>query len=329
MVTSSGQYYSKNTTIGSTYALMGVVTVDGTNVNLKWGSTWGLVTRNAVFDYLDSTTTYVSRSTTIPRKADGKVDVTALNLSVMKYAPLRGCLVMFDMSSNVVLYTMMDGEQKQFAGSQSGSVASALALRTATDPNSLPLTSKMTALPVFTQGPATTGGVGAGSWTKDTATQPDRTRAWLTLFVGIRDASPYPGRIVNSTDVTVPRNNTGTYAIMVTGDNPPMYFGLGTGWTISREDTFYFMSGWARAGSPYQIVGYASAGYLAVSSYGLTSVSPVAVVSSVSTYMLTSSNVQAEILSRMPAGTTSSASMGFMYDASVGSYGQVTWLSQL
>lgn len=320
-----GQYYSKNTTIASTHVLMGAVTVRGTNVNLKWGSTWGLVTRNAVFDYLDSTTTYVSRSTTIPRNADGTVDVTALNLSVMKYAPIRGCLVMFDMLSNIVLYTMMDGEQKQFAGSKSGSVAPALALRTATDPSSLPLSSKLTGLPVFTQSSATTGGVSASSWTRDVVSLPDKTIVWSVAVSGV---FPTGSALAEGRSLAAAQAVNGASGVCL-GD-PTYYYPYAppVGLSLSQA-SFTYYSGWVRAGTFSQIVGYASNGVLAVTSYGVTSLAPIATINGSSTYLLTSSNVQSEVLSRMPSGSTSSSSMGFIYDASVGSYGQVTWISQL
>lgn len=329
-----GQYYSKNTTIASTHVLMGAVTVGGTNVNLKWGSTWGLVTRNAVFDYLDSTTTYVSRSTTIPRNADGTVDVTALNLSVMKYAPIRGCLVMFDMSSNIVLYTMMDGEQKQFAGSKSGSAAPALALRTATDPNSLPLTSKMTALPVFTTGSAVTGGVAASTWQTDRSTRPDASRPWTLVVKGHWLNSPAFNSGSISTDIVPPTTSSSfVYNLLAFNPRNGVWEGLqGIDYTIApRPDIpeLEMFSGWLRPGTSNQLVGFASGGYLVVTGYGTTSLAPSASITGQGSYLLTSSNVQSEIISRMPAGTSGGAAMGFVYDASVGSYGKVTWISQL
>ena len=329
MVKSGGQYYSKNTTIASTHVLMGAVTVDGTNVNLKWGSTWGLVTRNAVFDYLDSTTTYVSRSTTIPRNADGTVDVTALNLSVMKYAPIRGCLVMFDMSSNIVLYTMMDGEQKQFAGSKLGSVAPALALRTATDPNSLPLTSKMAGLPTFVRSSPFNNtvitGLGNASWQTDTTTLGDKSRVWMKTFdscwTGNADAQ-------GGFSTQGPAQNASSAGpVLVNGTPTWLAFPVGTPLRDDPGASTACYTAWSRPGTSYQMVGWVSAGTnLVTSAYGVTSVAPSASIQGQGSYLVSAPNVQADILSKMPSST--GLNMGFMYDASIGDYGKVVWLSQ-
>lgn len=329
MVKSGGQYYSKNTTIASTHVLMGAVTVDGTNVNLKWGSTWGLVTRNAVFDYLDSTTTYVSRSTTIPRNADGTVDVTALNLSVMKYAPIRGCFVMFDMASNNVLYTMMDGEQKQFAGSKTGSVAPALALRTATDPNSLPLTSKMVGLPTFVRSSPSNNtvitGLGNASWQTDTTTLGDKSRVWMKTFDSCW--SDNTNQLGNFSTQGPAQNASGAGPVLVNGTPSWLAFPVGTPLRDDPGATTACYTAWSRPGTPYQMVGWVSAGTrLVTSAYGVTSVAPSASIQGQGSYLVSAPNVQADILSKMPSST--GLNMGFMYDASIGDYGKVVWLSQ-
>lgn len=337
MVTSGGQYYSENTTIDSTNILMGVVTVDTTNVYLKWGSTWGLVTRNAVFDYLDSTSAYVSRSTTIPRNADGTVDVNGLNLSVMKYAPSRGCFVMFDMASNTVLYTMMDGEQKQFAGSKSGSVAPALALRTATDPNSLPLTSKMIGVPAM---PLYTSPV---SWGNPSATitrtittsvgQADRNRIWLELFDGLvpsgwvqKSANQVSSQNGSNTLVSFNRGNTSSYPwcdLSATGNNDV--------WVADSNYVTY--SAFLVSGTNTQCVGMVyptgigtstQNGLIMFSAYGLTSTASPATVNGASVTQVPSPGGSAGIIAIAPKNA-----VAFVYDASVGAYGQVTWISQL
>lgn len=337
MVASQGQYFSKNTTIDSTHILMGAVTVDATDVKLKWGSTWGLVTRNAVFDYLDSTTTYVSRSTTIPRNADGTVDVTALNLSVMKYAPVRGCFVMFDMASNVVLYTMMDGEQKQFAGSKLGSVAPALALRTATDPNSLPLTSKLISLPVFTSGYVSVGTVNT-TYTVNNSSTPDKSKVWRSILTGHWTEEGLGG-VMNGTQYGTYTSLAAAQAVTnpvsgVVGQSGTTFFTGAAPFRVipytSGPVSIY--SGWAGTGTPYQVVGWISrvsggTPYLVSTAYGITSTAPSASVQGASSFMPASADVQAEILGKCP--DTSKFSLGFVYDASVGAYGQVTWISQL
>lgn len=327
MVTSGGKYYSKNTTVGNDTILMGAITVEGTTVKLKWGSTWGVVTRNACFDYL-SNNSYIYRSSTIPRQTDGKVDVSALNKSVMQFAPVRGCYVMFDMSSNQVLYTMLDGEQNQL--SSSDGTAPAIQSRDATDPNSLPLSSKLTALPTFTKGAATTGGVGASSWNKDTTTLPDKTKPWTKISTA--DLWTNPGLDATTATNLPPTNNS--FSGYLLG-----YYPTNSTWYTCSSINFVLLpftngpvdvySGWIKPGTSTQVAGFSSGGRIFVTGYGFTSVAPVATIAGSSTYLLTSGNVQSEILSRMPSGTSVSAGMGFIYDASIGDYGRVTWISQL
>ena len=43
----SGYYYSKNTATIDGHVMMGIVTVVGNDVSLKWGYKWGTVSRNA------------------------------------------------------------------------------------------------------------------------------------------------------------------------------------------------------------------------------------------------------------------------------------------
>ena len=331
-VSSGGQYYSKNVTIDSTHILMGVVTVEGSIVKLTWGSTWGLVTKNALFDYLDSNTTYVPRTTTIPRTSTGTVDVTALNASVMKYAPTRGCFVMFDMSTNVVLYTMMDGEQKQFAGSQSGSVAPALALRTATDPNSLPLTSNLTGLPTFVSGQEGPVATSLNFTLNGSLSTMDYSTPWLKSFTGFQDGTSSGFASASSLAAA----QVSPQAIVLSDGGSSFYsFASITVWGKATTKQAY--SGWLRAGSATQCVGWvlqvngvaAGRAIMMCTPYGFTSVSPVAVRTGAgSTYLLTTSNVQTEIASFLYVGG-SVGGMGFVYDASVGPYGQVTWISQI
>lgn len=319
MVTSGGKYYSKNTTVGNDTILMGAITVEGTTVKLKWGSTWGVVTRNACFDYL-SNNSYIYRSSTIPRQTDGKVDVSALNKSVMQFAPVRGCYVMFDMSSNQVLYTMLDGEKQQLSSSDGS--APAVQSRDATDPSSLPLTSKLTGLPTFTSGSVTTGGVGASSWSSDTTTQPDRTRTWLQFSTTQMD---WTGSNQNSsTDQATARSPSNIFALILYQGT--FYGKVVSGTLTGSSIASYMYSGWIRAGTSTQCVGWVGGGtYLGMTAYGMTSVAPSASITGSAGFNLTSANVQSEIVSRMPANS----SFGFNYDASIGDYGRVTWISQL
>lgn len=340
MVKSPGTYYSKNVTVTDDTVLMGAITVEGSTVKLKWGSSWGTVTRNACFDYLDSTYNYVYQSTTIPRQTDGKVDVTQLNLSVMKYAPGRGCFVMFDLASNQVLYTMLDGEQEQLSWSPSaGATIPALQSRDATDPGSLPLTSKLTALPTFApvmyDFPA--GKLNSSlSVTKNMSTATiDRQHTWLKAF---RYMDSFTDN-TSTTTLAAAQASTASGALFYTDGN---FYGKVEGNTGGDGRTGYervdydvsIYSGWLYPGTPYQCVGYVApsprsissvGGTLWVTPYGMTSKSPTATVQGATSVLLTTPNTRDEILSRCP----SVQRIAFILDLSVGSYGQLSWLSQL
>lgn len=330
MVLSGGSYYSRNTTIGDSNTLTGAITIEGSTIKLKWGSTWGLVTRNSVMDYLDDTGSRVlSRSTDIPRQADGTVDVAALNKSIMMYAPLRGCFVMMNLSTNIVLYTMMDGEQQMFASSQSGSVSPALALRTATDPNSLPLTSKMVGLPTFVRSSPSNNtvitGLGNASWQTDTTTLGDKSRVWMKTFDSCwTDNTNQQG---NFSTQGPAQNASSAGPVLVNGTPTWLAFPVGTPLRDDPGASTACYTAWSRPGTSYQMVGWVSAGTrLVTSAYGVTSVAPSASIQGQGSYLVSAPNVQADILSKMPSST--GLNMGFMYDASIGDYGKVVWLSQ-
>ena len=335
MVTSGGQYYSKNVTVTNDTVLMGAITVEGSTVKLKWGSSWGTVTRNACFDYLDSTYNYVYQSTTIPRQTDGKVDVTQLNLSVMKYAPGRGCFVMFDLVSNQVLYTMLDGEQEQLSGSPSaGASAPSLQSRDATDPGSLPLTSSMTALPSMPayMSPVTVGQPNAPV-SRNTVNTVDRDRVWLKFSDGLvpsgwvqRSVSQAASQNGSNTLVVYNKANTSGYPwcdVAATGNLDV--------WNFDTNFTTY--SAFLVPGTATQCVGMvyltslgssAQNGIIMFSSYGLKSTALPATVQAASTAMVPSPGGATGILAICPR-----AAVAFIYDAAVGAYGQVTWISQL
>jgi len=337
MVLNEGQYYSKNSSISDNSILCGAVTVEGSTVKLKWGSSWGLVTRNTVFDSAAENGSYPYRQTTIPRLTDGKVDVTALNLSVMKYAPLRGCLVMLNLATNIVLYTMMDGEYRQMAAMYgpvlgapaTGPPATAPALqsRDATDPSSLPLSSKLTGLPTMTDGTVTLTNTTA-PWVLDKTTQPPRTSPWLGWFeMWWFNEGPVD---VSSTS-TLPPMQANTAVFAAGGLSNGSFYGFSSNGRIrkivSSEPNSVLYSGWARTGTPHQRVGYVGYGNtLALSTWGWTSVAPDAALYGQSHYVLTSANVQTEILGQIP--NHPSVNMGFVYDAAYGNYGRVRWISQ-
>jgi hypothetical protein len=156
----------------------------------------------------------------------------------------------------------------------------------------------------------------------------DRSHTWLSFGNGA-DGVGFDGgggTDTTNTNLADAQANTNTY-FAIQGDSGTVY-GKSAGSTVNTGDGKLF-SGWLRTGTSKQCVGFVivggNNGTLHVSSYGVSSVAPVAKIASSSTYALKTANAQTEILSQMPI----SSNLGFMYDASIGTYGQVTWLSQI
>jgi hypothetical protein len=157
----------------------------------------------------------------------------------------------------------------------------------------------------------------------------DRSRTWIQFATGGNGVGFDGGGGSDTTNTTLlaAQQNSNTY-FAIQGTSNSTVYGKSAGSTVNIGDGTLF-SGWLRTGTSKQCVGFVivggNNGTLHVSPYGISSVAPVAQIASMSTYALKSANVQSEILSQMP--TTSN--LGFMYDASIGTYGQVTWLSQI
>jgi len=131
--------------------------------------------------------------------------------------------------------------------------------------------------------------------------------------------------VTSSTDQSAVRTNTSV--AMMTFYQGTYYGKSAAGPLLTDNLVSYVFSGWIRTGTPYQLVGWLGGGsYLGVTTYGFTSLAPSASITGSSGFNLATANTQAEILNRMPTG--SGANIGFIYDASVGTYGRVTWISQ-
>lgn len=114
----------------------------------------------------------------------------------------------------------------------------------------------------------------------------------------------------------------------------PSYYGLtAQSWKSLASKVTY--SGWLRSGGPKQLVGWVlniggpmTSGQLMTSGYGFTSLSPVATVNGQSSFLLTSTSTQEEILNQVRFASGQGAIV-FLFDAEIGTYGKVTWLSQI
>jgi hypothetical protein len=169
----------------------------------------------------------------------------------------------------------------------------------------------------------------------------DYSHAWLKALDGY-DQTAYTGNNdLFSTLAGAQANSKAAVGIVICG-NSSSWYGVTAIQSFKVVSSSSIYSGWLRKGSPTQLVGWVikatptgstTVGYaLVVTGYGFTSLSPTAKsgMSGSTTYNLTTKNVQAEILANMfPVDGISGVNLGFIYDASVGTYGQVTWISQI
>jgi hypothetical protein len=161
---------------------------------------------------------------------------------------------------------------------------------------------------------------------KNTTSTPERQHKWLAVFnnadLYANDTGQVPeGSTQQDAQIATPLPDLLVLADRIYGKTYGPYFFPSANHTV--------VSGWVQTGSSNQCVGVISSadnGYFIVSAYGLTSTAPTALVNGVSTVSVTPTNqqsVQDWIIANCPANTT----VPFMYDYSVGTNGQITWLS--
>lgn len=337
-----GPYYSKNTVTGTgnaQYMLTGACTVEGNIIKLIWGVQWGVLTRNAMFDSANSDGSFSTYSLAIPTNADGTVNTAALNTAVMYNCPARGAFVMIDLVTMSFVYTYMDGETYQYAvqgpgALAAGTLAGSVSVRSTVvdDEQVLPLTSSLVGLPEFNSGVVTPHGALTG-WTMQSSTAGiDRAHTWIQFDTGY----DLGNGTVSAQYSTQADAQADTSAVLVSYNTANgKYNAISSIQDTLPRTSVTMWSPYLAQGTSAQLVGYilptygASTFTLRCTSYGWRSVAPRATAGSAnaSTYMLTSASAQAEIISCFPA--TVGWQGGFVYDASIGSYGQVTWLSQL
>ena len=165
----------------------------------------------------------------------------------------------------------------------------------------------------------------------------DYSRVWLGALPGIS----WGGTIANqmsaqATQASV-QVNPQVY-VLYNASNKGWYSTSGSTY-LSADPNCTYYSPWIRPGTVSQMCGYvvntgsasSPTWTLFTTSYGYTSLSSIAVSGTSgapSTYNLTTSNAQVEIIANMTM-VNQSYGFGFIFDASVGSYGQVTWISQV
>jgi hypothetical protein len=160
----------------------------------------------------------------------------------------------------------------------------------------------------------------------------ERSHQWLKAIQGY-DQYPYvqsPGGTASQADA---QTSTSVALVLYSMGN---YIGMPTIATYRRSDASAIYSGWLRVGTSTQLCGWlldnstSDVPLKITTPYGFTSVAPVAlsgVNGNSSTYDLKTSDVEQEIVDQMKM--PDSGNLGFIYDASIGQYGRVTWLSQI
>lgn len=215
---------------------------------------------------------------------------------------------------------------------QQRAVADAIAAQAARD-------QKLYTMPAFTpRVGVTVGGSYSGPtfFTNSSLSGMDYSHTWLTAFGGFV-VTGYTGQIGGFS--TQPPIQVSGQALGLYDSSSKLYYSYTGNSTYAANATCSMISGWLRAGISTQIVGWVVNATpsgsstlqptLVTTGYGFTSLSPTARSGSTnsSTYNLTSSNVQSEILANLTMNGLNY--IGFIYDASIGSYGQVTWISQI
>jgi len=330
-VFSEGSYYSKNIVINKGKVLLGVVVMDGNDINLKWGNSWGVTSRNSMMDYQDrnpdGTYTTKYRGFIVPRFSDGKLNVEEMNKMVLKGAPTRGAFVQLNLDYSYVTYLCTDGEENMYPLGAQQQVT--IQSRDATDPSSLPLSSRLEGLPTFTSGNFAMRPVAGRPTVYQTFTgaMPQMSTKWLKFNPPGVDMDWGGDNIAdNETDqVTAQKYPNASVLVGFRGSFITKAVG-GPLRSISIGEPVDVYGSWLKAGNANQLVGWIGDGsYLGVSQWGMTSSARAASVNGSNTFDPVSSSVQNEILDNVPG----SCNIGFIYDATVGSFGRVFWISML
>lgn len=190
-------------------------------------------------------------------------------------------------------------------------------------------------LPTFTKGTVTLGGQKSFS---HGGSNPQRSTPWLKAYIGFSQvgaSSSYPSGTANGT-LAVAQANTGCNFIVY---SPTTYYGVSTtsAWQTGDSNTAVY-SGRVKIAATTSIVCWILntannplSGTLVTTGYGYDSTAgPCKDGDGNQTYLLTSADTQNEILSQARIVTSGYYGViGFVFDATVGSYGQVRWISEI
>lgn len=224
-------------------------------------------------------------------------------------------------------------QQSKDATTQAAAVAKAY--------TGLPQASMLTALPVIQNNVVVTVSSTISFTQNGSLSGMDYAHVWLPVFNGYIDK--VSSTVTNYTTLAAAQAGSSSTQIIMADltSSAGSYFTFGSITQFAplasgtSPNARYAYSGWLRTGSVTQMCGWilnTTTGTVLVSTtYGYRSVSPVANMQTGSAGIaLTTPNTQAEILGMMTSKNFGTyGCLGFMYDASIGNYGQVTWISQI
>lgn len=224
------------------------------------------------------------------------------------------------------------------ATAQATAVSNAIAAQSAKD------AAWVAKAPKFTAGAVTIGSnyTGSGFTNSTSLVGMDYTHVWIQAFTGFNQ-STYTG-LLGGSSTTQAQAQVSPQSVVYNniGATTYQWYSVASVTVWAASSTVGVYSGWLRAGTVYQLVGWvintgsvSTPQYtLVFTPYGYTSLAPPVKNSSASTgsttYTLTTASTQSEILAQVSTSVGGGApTVGFIFDGSVGSYGQVTWISQV
>lgn len=326
------------------------------SIYLKWGSHYGNTATTPLMQFTaeneDGTHGVYNYTVNIPYY-NGEVHVELLEARIMRASPKNGCFFTMDLRDGLVYFHMMDVLHSQNNNvprdwvedpnpkeddPESEEESDEEEPEPTPAPTPVP-TTKLTALPKFYVVQGVNDGAYGGALFDVNLSRSglDRTHTWLPSFSGYDAASiEGPGQLVPT--LAECQHATGVDVGQLLGYSGG-FISFAALYAYQVQGQFIqWYSGWLATASTYEMCGWlirqsdGKAGFV-FTEYGYTSTAPRASRSGQTTYTLTSANVQTELISQMMIPGQSAVGrpscLGFAYDARVGDYGQVTWLSQI
>jgi hypothetical protein len=295
---------------------------------VKWGAEAGVLPTTPFMQFQGTsetgTPTVFNYSIGVPMR-DGQVDLNLLHVAIAKSCPKNGCFFVMDLRVKKIFFQIMDGAKKTLNDVTGRDFIP--------DPNPK-YTGYLSSWPVF---PAysvdNTAYTGAEIIRNMDISSIDRNFTWFSPIRGYDQAS-YETAGTGFTTLAAAQKDAPRNCVLFNqagNGGAGTYYSFGNLLTFNASSTCKIHSPWMRVGSDSQIIGWmiqvGTKATLVTTTYGFKSVAPLAKVGGQERYRLTTSDVAAEIISVMPRPKFSV--IGFTYDAFVGDYGELTWMSQI